>query len=94
MGKGLHNILEAACYGVPIFFGNKNYEKFPEAIDLIMRGGAFEVGSYPELKSKYELLNNRPENFLLACEVTQQYVKENLGATRKIMDYCQKFLTL
>ncbi len=92
-GKGLHNILEAACYGVPVFFGNKNFEKFQEATDLIMRGGAFEVGSYPELKTKYEMLNNRPENFLLACEVTRQYVKENLGATKKIMDYCRQYLT-
>jgi len=91
-GKGLHNILEAACYGVPVFFGNKNYEKFQEAKELIMRGGAFEVGSYPELKAKYELLNNRSENFLLACEVTRQYVQENLGATKKIMDYCRQYL--
>jgi 3-deoxy-D-manno-octulosonic-acid transferase len=92
LGKGLHNILEPAVYGVPIFFGNKNFEKYHEAMDLIMRGGAFEVGTYPELKAKYEILNNRPENFLLACEVTRQYVKENLGATKKIMNYCQKFL--
>jgi 3-deoxy-D-manno-octulosonic-acid transferase len=91
-GKGLHNILEAACYGVPVFFGNKNFEKFQEARELIMRGGAFEVGSYPELKAKYEMLNNRPENFLLACEVTRQYVQENLGATKKIMDYCRQYL--
>src|SRR5258706_9053652 len=91
-GKGLHNILEAACNGVPVFFGNKNYEKFQEARELIMRGGAFEVGSYPELKAKYEMLNNRPENFLLACEVTRQFVQENLGATKKIMDYCQQYL--
>lgn len=87
-GDGLHNILEAACYGVPIFFGNKNYEKYQEATDLIMRGGAFEVGDYAELKMKYELLNNKPENFLLACEVTKSYVEENRGATKKIVDYC------
>jgi 3-deoxy-D-manno-octulosonic-acid transferase len=87
-GDGLHNILEASCYGVPIFFGNKNYEKYQEATDLIMRGGAFEVGDYAELKMKYELLNNKPENFLLACEVTKSYVEENRGATKKIVDYC------
>lgn len=92
--KGLHNILEAACYGVPIFFGNKNYEKFKEATDLIKRGGAFEVGSYTDLKTTYELLNTKPESFLLACEVTRQYVIENLGATRKIIDYCKKYLAL
>ncbi len=87
-GKGLHNILEAACYGVPILFGNKNFEKFQEAVDLINRGGAFEVSDYTDLKAKYEMLNI-PENFLLACEVTRQYVEENLGATEKIMEYCR-----
>jgi 3-deoxy-D-manno-octulosonic-acid transferase len=91
-GKGLHNILEAACYGIPVFFGNKNYEKYQEANDLIARGGAFEISDYADLKSKYELMIERPENFLLACEVTRSYVEENLGATKKIMDYCSSIL--
>jgi len=91
-GKGLHNILEAACYGIPIFFGNRNYDKYKEANDLIMRGGAFEVSDYADLKAKYELLIMRPENFLLACEVTRSYVEENLGATKKIVDYCLPIL--
>lgn len=91
-GKGLHNILEAACYGVPILFGNRNYQKFQEAVDLINRGGAFDVADYTDLKGKYEMLN-LPENFLLACEVTRQYVEENLGATEKIMQYCRHTLT-
>lgn len=90
-GKGLHNILEAACYGIPIFFGNENYEKFREANDLIMRGGAFEVSGFADLKAKYEMVNI-PETFLLACEVTRAYVEENLGATEKIMKYCRNVL--
>ena len=90
-GKGLHNILEAACYGVPILFGNRNYQKFQEATDLINRGGAFEIGNYPDLKTKYEMLNV-PESFQLACEVTRQYVEDNLGATEKIMAYCRRIL--
>lgn len=90
-GKGLHNILEAACYGVPVFFGNRSYEKFQEATDLINRGGAFQVSDYTDFKMKYEQLNI-PENFLLACEVTQQYVEENLGATDKIISFCKKLL--
>lgn len=90
-GKGLHNILEAACYGVPIFFGNKNYQKFQEALDLINRGGAFEVKDYLDLKQKFELMD-MPESFLLACEVTKSYVMENLGATEKIMRYCRTLL--
>lgn len=92
-GKGLHNILEAACYGIPIFFGDKNYLKYQEANDLIMRGGAFEVSGYSELKSKYDLMIERPENFILACEVTRSYVEENLGATTRIADYCNTILS-
>lgn len=90
-GKGLHNILEAACYGMPVFFGNKNYKKFREAVDLINRGGAFEISSYNDLKHKYEMVN-MPETFLLACEVCRQYILENVGATEKIMNYCRRVL--
>ena len=90
-GKGLHNILEAACYGIPVVFGNKNYEKFQEAVDLINRGGAFPVADYPDLKHTYEILNV-PETFILACEVCRQYVVENTGATAKVMDYCRDVL--
>ncbi len=91
-GKGLHNILEASCYGIPVFFGNKSYQKFQEAVDLINRGGAFEVSSYPDLKEKYEAVTE-PQTFLLACEVTRQYVNENRGATEKVIAYCRHVLT-
>ncbi|HEX5171151.1 MAG TPA: glycosyltransferase N-terminal domain-containing protein [Cyclobacteriaceae bacterium] len=89
--KGLHNILEAACYGVPIFFGNRQYQKYEEATQLIKRGGAFEINDYPDLKAKFELLTV-PQNFQLACEVTKQYVQENLGASERIMKYCRAML--
>lgn len=90
-GKGLHNILEAACYGIPVFFGNKNYQKFAEANELIMQGGAFEVSEFADLRTKYEMVNT-PENFMLACEVTRNYVLANLGATDKIIQYCRNVL--
>jgi 3-deoxy-D-manno-octulosonic-acid transferase len=91
-GRGLHNILEAACYGIPIFFGNEDNDKYQEAMDLIMRGGAFEISDYADFRKKYELLISRPENYLLACEVTSQYVQENLGATQVIMGHFHKLL--
>jgi 3-deoxy-D-manno-octulosonic-acid transferase len=90
-GKGLHNVLEAAAYGIPVLFGDKNYQKFQEAVELINRGGAFTVSDYPDLKKKYELLDV-PETFMLACEVCRQYVAENTGATEKIIEYCGALL--
>ena len=90
-GKGLHNILEAACYGIPVFFGDKNYNRFNEATELIMHGGAFEVSDFADFKSKFEMVNT-PENFMLACEVTRNYVLNNLGATDKVIKYCRNLL--
>jgi 3-deoxy-D-manno-octulosonic-acid transferase len=37
--SGIHNTLEAAVWGKPVFFG-PNYQKFKEAKELIARGGA------------------------------------------------------
>lgn len=90
-GKGLHNILEAAAYGMPVFFGNKNLQKFPEAIDLINRGGAFAVADYTDLKDKFEAVND-PATYLMACEITRLYVEEKRGATQKIITYCHNLL--
>jgi 3-deoxy-D-manno-octulosonic-acid transferase len=90
-GKGLHNILEAACFGMPLFFGDKNYEKFQEAKDLIAYGGAFAVSDSTEMNQRYEQLNT-PEDFMLACTVTKEYVNQNLGATEAIVGYCRSIL--
>ena len=90
-GSGLHNILEAACYGIPIFFGNVKYRKFQEAMDLITRGGAFAVSDTADLQLTYSRVSN-PRNYSAACETNRQYVLENLGATEKIMNYCRPLL--
>ena len=91
-GKGLHNILEAACYGIPVFFGNKNYDRFQEAVDLIDQGGAFAIADFVELKQQYESILALPENYIVACNASKNYVEMNLGATDKIVKYCQSLL--
>lgn len=91
-GKGLHNILEAATYGVPVFFGHKNYKKFQEANDLIKEKGAFAVSSVKELS---DILKGFEENESLrekASEASHNYVKANLGASDKIMEYVHGIL--
>lgn len=92
LGKGLHNILEAACYGIPVFFGNKNYERFQEAVDLIAHGGGFAVGDFAGLKAQYEGLSGDPDNYLVASNACRNYVEMNLGATQKVVSYCLALL--
>ena len=91
-GDGLHNILEPAVYGMPVFFGDKNYRKFKEAVDLIDEGGAFPVSDTKNFQDQFaplQLGEKRRE----VSEITKNYVLTNLGATEKIMHHCRGILT-
>ena len=83
-GKGIHNVLEPACWGIPVLFG-PNYGKFREAVDLIALGGARSFSSYEEFGSAFESLAGNDELYSKAAESAGRYVKENAGATRKIL---------
>ncbi|PLK46052.1 3-deoxy-D-manno-octulosonic acid transferase [Emticicia sp. TH156] len=85
-GKGLHNILEAATFGMPIFFGNKAYHKFQEANDLIAAGGAFPVENTEELKSLYIGMKTNEASRKSAATICSNYVTANVGATQKILE--------
>ena len=84
-GKGIHNILEAAVFGMPVIFG-PNYSKFREAIELIATGGAFAVGSFDELKTVMDKLTGSPQMLESASSRAKEYVLSNAGATAKILD--------
>ncbi len=82
-GAGIHNILEAATFGLPVVFG-PNYGKFQEAVDLVESGGAFPVNNYSTLKIQIEnLLGKSGKNE--AGKIAREYVLKNQGATRKII---------
>jgi 3-deoxy-D-manno-octulosonic-acid transferase len=83
-GAGIHNILEAATFGLPIVFG-PNYGKFQEAIDLIELGGAFPVNNYESLKKQFENLFAEDKKNE-AGKISKKYVMENQGATSTILE--------
>lgn len=87
--SGIHNTIEAAVYGKPVFFG-PNYEKFKEARDLIQAGVAFTISSFQELKIKMDHLLNDPEQLLKAGEASKTYVENNVGATNTILQFIQE----
>ncbi|MFM9076423.1 MAG: 3-deoxy-D-manno-octulosonic acid transferase [Bacteroidota bacterium] len=91
-GKGLHNILEAAAYGKPVFFGNRNYKKFREANALIAAGGAWAVADHEELHQHLQSIAPGSEGYIKACSVSGDYVRTNTGATEKIVSWCTKLL--
>lgn len=83
-GVGIHNILEAATYGLPVIFG-PNYSKFKEAIDLAERGGAYAIHNQNELNTTFKTLLENPENLKNSAAVCKKYVEKNTGATSVII---------
>jgi 3-deoxy-D-manno-octulosonic-acid transferase len=81
-GVGIHNIIEAAVYGIPVVFG-PNYEKFREARELVAKGGAFSIHEYWQLQSTFDWMLLDEGNTGRIC---YEYVHENQGATEKIMN--------
>jgi 3-deoxy-D-manno-octulosonic-acid transferase len=86
-GKGLHNILEAATFGMPIFFGNKNYQKFQEATDLQKLLGARAVGNTEEFAEVFQTFYNDKSLRNHISGIVRNYVEDNLGATDKVIKY-------
>ena len=84
-GKGLHNTLEAAVFGLPLFFGPK-YEKFQEAKDLVLLQTAFPVNNLTDFETVF-LNVQKPETRNAIAERQKTYIQEQAGATQKIIDW-------
>lgn len=84
-GKGIHNILEAACWGVPVMFGPR-HEKFKEAVDLIKENGAASFDSYGSFRNILEKWLTDEPFYLKSATASSSYVSKNKGATAKILE--------
>lgn len=81
---GLHNILEAATFGVPIVIG-KNYDAFPEAKALQSRAGLFSVATKIELKEILDKLVQNKSFREKTGMINGHFVQNNTGATQTIL---------
>ncbi len=83
-GVGIHNILEAATFGLPIAFG-PNYQRFKEARDLVSLGGAKCVCDYQELREWFDMLNSDDELLNRQSRISKDYTVSHQGATSIIV---------
>ena len=86
---GLHNILEPAVFGAPIIIG-KNYQKFPEAFDMIKNKGVKSVSNITELSTELNSLINDPKSRLTTGNQNADFIKKNEGAVIQILQYLRK----
>ncbi len=83
-GKGIHNVLEPACWSIPVLFGPEHV-RFREAVDLIEAGGASSFKNYDEFEG---ILNNWLSDeklYIKAAESAGAFVNKNSGATARII---------
>lgn len=82
-GVGIHNVPEAAVYGVPVLIGPNN-KGFREAQDLLRLGGCFEVTD----KNQFNTLICKLAQDRNLCEergtISRDYITSNAGAADKI----------
>lgn len=82
-GAGIHNINEAAVYGIPVVFGPK-YSKFKEAVDLIRLGGASAVTDAAGCAAVLDGYLADKAALREAGRKAGDYIRRNIGATDKI----------
>jgi 3-deoxy-D-manno-octulosonic-acid transferase len=87
--SGIHNILEAAVYGVPVVFG-PTHHKSREALDLLGSGGAFTISDATGLSNVLDRLFSEPKVLHAKGLANKEYVHRESGATGRILSFIQE----
>ena len=88
-GKGIHNILEPACWGTPVLFG-PNYKSFKEAVDLIAGKGTFCFRNSDEFRRIINDWLTDHELYESSSSIVDGYIRQNTGATEQIVEILLK----
>lgn len=93
-GKGLHNTLEAAAFGMPVLYGaGESVARFMEAVELADEGAAFAIKTTEEARELIiGLLENEEEHEGISRKAAD-FVNTRTGATALIMKHLKKNLT-
>lgn len=83
-GVGIHNVLEAAVYGIPVLFGPNN-QRFREARQLLSEGGSFEIHNASDFTSTMDRLLTDEAFLRQSGERAGSYVKDNSGAADAVL---------
>lgn len=88
-GSGIHNVPEAAVYGIPVIFGPR-HEKFREALELKQCGGAFAIDDAQQCHAVLDRLLSDNHALQQAGSAASNYINTHTGATHRI--YQELFL--
>ena len=83
-GVGIHNVLEAAVWKMPVLFG-PNHQRFQEAQELVKAKGGFEITDCSSFARMMQQFMTQQEYLRLSGEAAGSYVESKTGATHKVL---------
>ena len=82
-GVGIHNVPEAAVYGIPVIIGPNN-KKFREAQALLRCGGCKEIACAADFEQIMDAWLSDKEALATAGKAAGNYIADNAGAADRI----------
>lgn len=83
-GKGIHNLLEPATFGIPIVIG-PNFSHFDEAVKLVDNKGCTSINNFKELEVTFSALIQNTETRYQKGKICSEFVQKNKGASNCIL---------
>ena len=89
--QGIHNVLEAAVYGIPVLFGPRHRNSH-EPLMLVDGGGAFVVNDSQELARALENLLTDEQARTTTGKRAEKFVQSHVGATDRFLEHLERYL--
>jgi 3-deoxy-D-manno-octulosonic-acid transferase len=89
--QGIHNVLEAAVYGIPVLFGPRHRNSH-EPLMLVEGGGAFVVNDSEELHRTLENLLTDDVARATTGKRAERFVQSHVGATDRFLKHFERYL--
>lgn len=83
-GVGIHNVLEAAVWDIPVVFGPNN-KQFQEAQGLLEAGGGFEIATYDDFDALMRRFDGDADYLKRSGDAAGRFVQSRAGATPHIL---------
>ena len=84
-GVGIHNVPEAAVYGVPVVIGPNN-QRFREAQDLLAAGGCHEIHRAKDFNALLDDFIAHPDLIETSGTASREYIADHAGAADQIFN--------
>jgi 3-deoxy-D-manno-octulosonic-acid transferase len=91
--QGIHNVLEAAVYGIPVLFGPR-HRNSQEPLMLVERGGGFVINDSSELERTLHHLLEDDAARSMAGDRAVSFVQSHTGATERFLDHLAPYLSI